>query len=287
MQRNFDPTVDRALLRYQLLEPSRLPAAQRIEPLDRVVDLRAELSEGEAAKAIDSFLDRLYAGTKLHDREQRLALLDRSLEEVRAAKDPFLDLAGTLYPLEDQLRELEKTRDGARYRLVPRSMKALLDRSGGLVPPDANGTLRITYGRVEGVDSKDGIFFKPQTTLAGLVEKHTGAGDFDVPKRLLDAAQALRGGRTTPLADPALADVPVDFLSTVDTTGGSSGSATLNVRGELCGLLFDGTYDTVVSDILFDAARTRSIHVDSRFVLWVASEVDGASRLLAELRGDR
>ena len=77
--------------------------------------------------------------------------------------------------------------------------------------------------------------------------------------------------------------MPVDFLSTVDTTGGNSGSATLNARGELCGLLFDGTYDTVASDYLFDAVRTRSIHVDSRYMLWVMAEVDGASNLLKEI----
>jgi hypothetical protein len=75
----------------------------------------------------------------------------------------------------------------------------------------------------------------------------------------------------------------VNFLSTVDTTGGNSGSATLNAKGELCGLLFDGTFDTVASDYLYDAVRTRSIHVDSRYMLWTMSEVDGATNLLKEI----
>ncbi len=162
-------------------------------------------------------------------------------------------------------------------------MKALLASSPGPVAPDANGTLRVTYGRVEGVDGKDGVFFKPQTTLEGIVEKNTGTGEFEAPKRLLDAIAALRAGKTTPYADGALQDVPVDFLSTVDTTGGNSGSATLDASGNLCGLLFDGTYDTVASDILYDRVRTRSIHVDSRYLLWVLSDVEGATRLLEEL----
>ena len=72
--------------------------------------------------------------------------------------------------------------------------------------------------------------------------------------------------------------MPVDFLSTVDTTGGNSGSPTLNGKGELVGLLFDGTYDTIASDFLFDAVNTRSIHVDGRYMLWVMTEVDGAPR---------
>jgi hypothetical protein len=136
---------------------------------------------------------------------------------------------------------------------------------------------------VLGVDSADGLFYKAQTTLAGVLEKQTGQGDFDAPKVELDAIHALRAGRETPYLDAVLRDVPVDFLSNVDTTGGSSGSATLNARGELCGLLFDGTYDTVVADILYEPVRTRSIHVDSRYMLWVLTDVDGATRILDEL----
>lgn len=75
----------------------------------------------------------------------------------------------------------------------------------------------------------------------------------------------------------------MNFLSTVDTTGGNSGSATLNSRGELVGLLFDGTFDTVASDYLFDKEKTRSIHVDTRYMLWVMTEVDKATHLLEEM----
>ena len=77
----------------------------------------------------------------------------------------------------------------------------------------------------------------------------------------------------------------MNFLSTVDTTGGNSGSATLNTKGELVGLLFDGTYETVASDYLFDPVRTRSIHVDTRYMLWTMAEVDGATNLLDEIAG--
>ena len=283
MQKTLDKSVDRALLRYQLVEIARLAAVERIEPLDRAIGLREVLTPDAAAKAIDAFLDKLYAGTKLLDKDYRLGLLEKSSKELAAAQDAFVDLALALAPFREQLRETAKTRQGARYRLVPRYMKALLEKSSGLVAPDANGTLRVTYGRVLGVDSKDGLFFKPQSTLAGIVEKATGAGDFAAPKRELDAIALLRGGKPTPYLDAALHDVPVNYLSTVDTTGGNSGSATLNAKGELCGLLFDGTYDTVVADIVYDPVRTRAIHLDSRYVLWVMSEVDGASRILDEL----
>ena len=129
----------------------------------------------------------------------------------------------------------------------------------------------------------DGLFYKPQTTLQGIVEKHTGSGDFDAPQKQLDAIKTLRAGRTTVFADKGVNDVPVNFLSTVDTTGGNSGSPTLNAKGELVGLLFDGTYESVSSDYLFDSVKTRSIHVDSRYMLWNMAEVDGARRLLDEM----
>jgi hypothetical protein len=283
MQRTLDRTVDRALLRYLLLEAAQLAANERIEAIDRAAGLTTGMSPDAAAKSIDQFLDKLYAGTKLFDKDYRLALLDKSAKELTATDDSFVNLATALQPLRDQLRETSKTRQGARYRLVPRYMRALLEESGGLIAPDANGTLRVTYGRVLGVDSDDGLFYKPQTTLAGIVAKQTGQGDFDAPDRELDAIKALRAGHATPYLAPSLSDVPVDFLSTVDTTGGNSGSATLNARGELCGLLFDGTYDSVVADIVYDPVRTRSIHVDSRYLLWVLTDVDGATRVLEEL----
>ena len=83
--------------------------------------------------------------------------------------------------------------------------------------------------------------------------------------------------------DPKLGDVPVNFLSDVDTTGGNSGSAVLNGKGKLVGLLFDGTYETIASDLLFDPVNTRSIQVDVRYVLWVTSQVSGATRVMEEL----
>lgn len=84
-----------------------------------------------------------------------------------------------------------------------------------------------------GPDAKDGLYYKSQTTLAGIVQKHTGEGDFNAPQVQLDAIGALRSARKTPYMDASLGDVPVNFLSTVDTTGGNSGSPTLNGRGEL------------------------------------------------------
>ncbi|MEN9636280.1 MAG: hypothetical protein RL077_4684, partial [Verrucomicrobiota bacterium] len=159
----------------------------------------------------------------------------------------------------------------------------LLAKEGNLVAPDANSTLRVTFGTVKGVENRDGNMYLPHTTLRGITQKATGGGDFNAPAGQLAAIKALREGRKTPFLNSRLGDVPVNFLSTVDTTGGNSGSATINGRNELVGLLFDGTYDTVASDYFFDRVNTRSIHCDTRYMLWVMTEVDQADNLLREM----
>ena len=241
------------------------------------------MAKADADKAIDAFLQRLFEGTRLGDREFRLSLIEKSTADLLATKDPFILLAAAMEPLAEADREAAKNRGGAQSRLMPRYMEALLAKAGGLVAPDANSTLRVTYGQVKGVDAKDGLYYKPQTTLAGILEKHTGEGDFDAPKVQLDAIKALQSGKKTPYVDALLGNVPVNFLSTVDTTGGNSGSPTLNAKGELVGLLFDGTFESVASNFLFDPTTTRSIHVDSRYMLWNMAEVDGAINLLREM----
>jgi hypothetical protein len=283
MQRTLDARIDRVLLRHAMRVGAGLPAAQRIIGLDELVGLRPGMTEAEAQKAIDAYLDRLYAGTKLGDKEFRLSLLDKETAQIKAIQDPFIELALALDPLYQANFETQKRRQGALSRLRPLYMQALLAKAGGLVPPDANGTLRVTFGEVKGVETKDGIFWKPFTTLAGIEEKHTGEGEFDATEAQMEAIKALRAGKQTAYKKEELGDVPVNFLSTVDTTGGNSGSPTLNGRGELVGLLFDGTYDTIASDFLFDPVRTRSIHVDVRYLLWAMAEVDGASHLIREM----
>ncbi len=283
-QRTLDPRIDRALVRWAMGYAAALPADQRIAGLDKLVGLTPGMSKADSEQAIDAYLDTLYAGTKMADEEFRLSLLDKTTAEIAATHDPMVTLALALDPLYQANREAEKRRLGAASRLRPRYMQALLAKAGGLVAPDANSTLRVTFGKVAGKPGPDGLCWNAFTTLKGIEQKNTGQGEFDAPERELAAIKALRAGQQqTPYLAPELGDVPVDFLSTVDTTGGNSGSPTLDAKGELVGLLFDGTYDTIASDFLYDTANTRSIHADARYMLWVMSQVDGASYLIEEM----
>jgi hypothetical protein len=282
-QRTIDARLDKALLAWAMPQAAALPADQRLAGLDKLVGLTPGMTKADSDKAIAAYLERTFGATKMADRDFRLSLLGKTAAEIAATKDPVVDLALALDPLYQQNRELGKKRQGAMARLRPRYMQALLAQSGGLVAPDANSTLRVTFGTVKGKLAADGTAWTPFTSLKGIEQKHTGKGEFDAPDAQIEAIKALRAGKTTPFALGAIADVPVNFLSTVDTTGGNSGSATLNGKGEFVGLLFDGTYDTIASDFLYDTVNTRSIHADVRYMLWVMAEVDGASHLVREM----
>jgi hypothetical protein len=149
------------------------------------------------------------------------------------------------------------------------------------VYPDANNSLRITFGRVLGYSPRDAVTYAPFTRLAGIVQKHSGVEPFAAPAGQLAAIAQGRG--VAPYRLDSIGDVPVNFLSDVDSTGGNSGSPTLNARGELVGLLFDGNYESLASDWIYNPAVTRSIHVDARYMRWMMEHVDGAGHLLREI----
>jgi hypothetical protein len=202
---------------------------------------------------------------------------------LEKSDDPFMQLAVKMYDV-DMAFEIEgKELNGEFSAARPRYMESLIayrDSLGEAVYPDANGTLRITFGHVGGYSPKDAVFFTPFTTVAGIMQKDTGVDPFDAPANLLKAISEEDFGD---YLVPAIGSVPVDFLSNVDTTGGNSGSPTLNAKGELVGLLFDGTYESIISDWDFLPDLTRSIHVDIRYALWVMEHVDGAQGLVKEL----
>ncbi|PYQ30106.1 MAG: S46 family peptidase [Acidobacteria bacterium] len=272
-QRTLELHSDRAILGTFLNEAAKLPADQRIKPIDDAV---------AAAASVNALLDRLYGSTKVASQEERAKMLNESTAQLRARNDAMVDFALSLLPLLNAREERDMAWSGAMIRLRPRYFELLRNMSGNApIYPDANSTLRITFGRIAGYRPKDATWYTPQTTLRGVVEKEKGEEPFASPKTLLDAAKdpnSMVGHQ-----DPDLKDVPVNFLSTCDTTGGNSGSPTLNANGELVGLLFDGNYESIDADFLFHEADTRSIHVDTQYMLWIMDAVDHADHLMKEL----
>ncbi|MCE7797191.1 S46 family peptidase [Sphingobium sufflavum] len=268
VERRYLAPIDRQLFEAALAE------YRQLAPADRDAAFEATLAQ--------IGLDRLYADTKLGDTATRLGWLDKTAAEFEASSDPFIRLAVALNPGDMAGEAKEKDRAGRIQAARSLYMQGLLDYRkavGQPIYPDANGSLRLTWGKVTG-RTRDGQIWTPFTTAEGLVAKQTGKGEFDAPDAAIAAIRARDYG---PYVAPALGTLPVDFMSTVDITNGNSGSSTLNAKGEFVGLAFDGTLDGVISDWAYAADRNRTIHVDSRFMLWTMDTIDHADRLLKEM----
>ena len=276
-QRTIEPGSDRAGLRFFLIEAAKLPKGERIAAID---DALASTGERDTAAAVDKLLGRLYGSTKIADARERSAMFEETRARLEARKDPMIVFAKGLRSTLDDKESRDHEIAGAMMRLRPDYVALLQKLRKGRVYPDANGTLRISFGKVEGYSPRDSIQYAAQTTLHGIVEKETGQDPFDSPSLLLAASRTRKLG---PYVDPELGDVPVDFLSSGDITNGSSGSATLNASGELAGLAFDGNYEAMGSDYLVLPEVTRTIHVDTRYMLWVMDAVDHAHNLIREM----
>lgn len=270
LQEGYWAPFERAQCKAGLEAVLALPEAQAVQPVVDAV---------RAAGSIDALVERLFAATTLATVEGRKGLFgDKALSWT--AEDPWFALARSLEDGFLAARRLENKADAGAWRQhYPRWVDALVQARGGLTYPDANSTLRITWGKVEGYPVRDGLSATPQTTVAGLLAKDA-TETYEAPAWEIEGAQ---GRATSPWVDKRLGDVPVDFLSSVDTTGGNSGSATMNARGELVGLLFDGNYESMAADWLYDPTTTRSIHVDIRYVLWLMGLNPDTAWIRAEL----
>ena len=275
LERRYVAAMDRQLQEYWLNEYIKLPADQRVAAVDAWLG-------GNDAAAVKRALDRL-AGTKLGSTEERLKWFAADRKAFEASNDPAIQYAVAVMPTLLKLEQERKTRAGENLAARPVYLQALADykkSQGEFVYPDANLSLRITFGNVMGYAPKDGVEYTPFTTLEGVVAKETGQDPFDSPKALLDAVAAKRYGG---LEDKRIGSVPVNYLSDLDITGGNSGSPVLDAHGKLVGLAFDGNWESVSSNWVFDPKMTRMIAVDGRYLRWIMQEVYPAPQLLKEM----
>nr|WP_298133801.1 S46 family peptidase [uncultured Pseudoxanthomonas sp.] len=275
LERRYVAAMDRQLQEYWLNQYITLPADQRVAAVDTWLG-------GNDAAAVKRALDRL-AGTQLGSTDERLKWFAADRKAFEASKDPAIQYAVAVMPTLLKLEQERKTRAGENLAARPVYLQALADykkSQGEFVYPDANLSLRITFGNVMGYAPKDGVEYTPFTTLEGVVAKETGEDPFDSPKALLDAVAAKRYGG---LEDKRLGSVPVNYLSDLDITGGNSGSPVLDAHGKLIGLAFDGNWESVSSNWVFDPKMTRMIAVDGRYLRWIMQEVYPSPQLLTEM----
>jgi hypothetical protein len=279
--RTYDEKVDKALVLNFLKQYNAQPANEHNAAFDAALGIKPGMGEAELKAA----LDKIYAGSQLPNKDVRTAWLTKSPADFQASNDSFIKAAVALYEA-DRKDEAEEEELGGNiqkaYASYMKAKIAYMNSKGQAVYPDANSTLRVTFGNIKGRDyGADGTgAWTAFTTIKGVVAKHTGEGEFNAPQRQLAAIKSKDFGR---FIDAKLKTVPVNYLATLDITGGNSGSAALNAKGELIGLAFDGTLDSIISDWDFNKAATRDIQVDIRYILWNMQHVDHADNLLKEM----
>ncbi len=276
--------VDKAIVLNNLKQYNAQPAGEHNAVFDAVLGIKAGMSEAELSAA----LDKLYASSKLEDGEFRASWLGKKPEDFKASDDAFIKAAVALYDEGMKQEAANEELAGKIQQSYANYMKAkiaFMNSKGQAVYPDANSTLRVTFGKIagraEGADGTTG--WSAFTTVAGVKAKATGEGEFNAPQAQLDAINKKQFGK---YVDPKLKSVPVNFLATLDITGGNSGSAALNSKAELVGLAFDGTLDSIISDWDFNKAKTRDIQVDLRYMLWNMKYIDKADNLLKEMNAE-
>ncbi len=223
----------------------------------------------------DAAAEALVRGSRLDQARERSALLAGGVAAIEASDDPLIRLARAVYPMRRELAKFEEEQiETPIEQAALRLGQARFAIHGKAVPPDATATLRLAYGRVAGYESH-GIRMPWKTTFGGLYARADG---FD-NKPPFDLAPKVQQARAR--VDSRL---PLNFVATVDITGGNSGSPVVNQRGEWVGLIFDGNLDSLGGRYAYTDTQARAVAVDARAILHALDHIYGAGRLAQELR---
>lgn len=271
--KDYSPEVDRKIAKVMLKEYRRLIPAKSQPAYFALIDKKFK---GDVDRFVDYLFEKSIYGSEENFEKFKTRPSVKTLEE-----DPMILFAKSVQEEKANLNAALADFDTG-YALAHREcVKGLLamyqDKANF---PDANFSLRLTYGQVKGYRPKDAVYYNCQTTLDGVMEKEDSTNwEFVVPDRLKALYEAKDFGRYQ-LADGRM---PVAFSATTHTTGGNSGSPVLNANGELIGINFDRNWEGVGGDIQYLPDYQRSIIVDIRYVLFLIDKYAGASYLLKEM----
>lgn len=265
---------DRQTLTFFLRRADLLPANQRIAAFDKRF---ANLQGDARRKAQDDFV-RVATEDKYSSATGLAPLFEMTADQMRNSGDTFvqtlLDLAAEVQKNQANTIQFNQIVTAVR----PLYLQGMSEMKAATPYPDANSTLRFTYGYVKGYSPREAINYSPFTTLSGIMEKDTGREPFNAPARLRELWQRKDFG------DYAVnGQMPVNFLNTTDIIGGNSGSPVLNARGEQVGIVFDGNYEGLGNDFFVNPNLGRTIAVDIRYVMFVTDKFGGAGWILNEM----
>jgi hypothetical protein len=270
-----NPGIERGTLIFLLEKADELPDGQKIDFLEKRF---GSLKGTERRRAEEEYARAIAESKRFTTPESFSALFDMSSTQLNELREPLLEFSAEINKLSQQGRPRTQRFNATVTRWRPLILEGMSEMKGTTPYPDANRTLRFTYGAVKGYVPHDAATYSPFTHLSGVIEKDTGREPFDVPEKLKQLYRARDFG---PYAEAS--DVPVNFLSDTDIIGGNSGSPIMNGRGEQVGIIFDGNYEGLGNDFFYNETKGRAIAVDIRYVLFVADKFGDAGYILKEL----
>ena len=270
--RDYDHNIDRRIAKEVL--PLYFSLTQPEERDEYLNEIYAKYKGN-----LEKYIDHVYDNSILANKKNFDKFMKKPTEK-KFEKDPAMQLRAAVFRTYRALVAKEAEFAKVINPLHKTYLKGLMEMTNGPVYPDANFTMRLTYGNVKPYSPKDGVIYNYYTTLKGVMEKEDPTNsEFIVPARLKELYEANDFGQ---YALPN-GEMPVAFLTTNDITGGNSGSGVLNARGELIGLAFDGNWESLSGDINFDNNLQRCINVDIRYVLFIIDKFGGCKRLIDEM----
>jgi len=262
--------LDPKILNKILTDVSTFEECRELEPFKSFASVKNK----------DEFISDLYEETFINDSKEYFELLEDEDVTLEDIDDPYINLVKSAVELGDTERKKAQIRDGKMNILLAGLNDAKRQWLNKSFVPDANLTLRLTYGYVRGYSPADATYFSPNTTLTGLIQKGRESGDYKLNKKVQELYKNKDFGQ---FIHPKLNDVPVNFIYNMDTSGGNSGSPILDAYGKLVGVNFDRSFEATVNDYTWSENYSRSIGVDIRYVLWVVQKVGDADFLLKEM----